>query len=155
MTRVDTTFKIAPMKSTDLKAVMALEKAIFADAWPREAFLEHLEESGSGGLVVAIGSDIIGYACYQIAEDGVHLTNLAVAPEYRRKSVANGMLDHILGLARKQACDLIYLEVRLSNETALKFYRSAGFIEVDRVTDYYENPREDAVVMLVRVDDEG
>lgn len=152
---VELKYVVAPMEHSHLRAVMALERAVFTDDWPIEAFKEHLEEPSAGGLVVLTNDLLIGYACYQMEKEHLHLTNLAVAPEYRRKSVAKGVLDHILGLARQQACELIYLEVRLSNEAARNFYRNAGFVEIDIVADYYESPAEDAVVMLARVDTEG
>lgn len=134
---------------------MALERATFTDAWPSEAFEEHLDATDAGTVVVVSEGRTIGYACYQIEPGQLHLTNLAVAPAHRRKSVANGVLDHILGLARERACELIYLEVRLSNTAAQEFYEKAGFVEVDRVVDYYEDPIEDAIVMLAHVGPEG
>jgi len=143
------------MKPADLVPVLVLEKAIFSDAWPRQAFIQHLDEPHGGGIVVISNGDIIGYACYQIEAPQFHFTNLAVAPDWRRKSVANGMLDHILDLARENRCDLIYLEVRESNAVAREFYESAGFMNVDRSRAYYENPEEDALVMLRQVSSDG
>ena len=144
---------LRPMDRSDLASVMALEEQIFPDPWPRPAFTGHLDTGDAGGLVAEIDGRIIGYACYHFDSGDAHLTNLAVAPEHRRKSVAMLMLGHILGLARQRACGLICLEVRSSNDQARRFYEAAGFRTFDRSPGYYDNPSEDALVMVRRVDD--
>ena len=135
------------MTTADLEQIDRLEAEIFPDAWPVDAFEEHLNNPEAGG-VVALSSDlVIGYACYHNSDGQMHWTNLAVDPVHRRKSVANVLLGHILDRAREQGCELIFLEVRPSNETARKFYESAGFSIIDTCTGYYDDPAEDAVVM--------
>lgn len=148
----DIDLDIRQMCPDDLDAVLALESEVFPDAWPLGAFTDHLEAVEAGGLVVGTDGCLIGYACYQFAEACLHLTNLAVTPRLRRKSVAKRMLDHILGLARAQDCEFICLEVRESNRTARAFYEACGFKVVDRTERYYENPTEDALIMLSPVD---
>ena len=135
------------MTTDDLPPIDVLERRIFPDPWPIAAFEEHLDEFDAGGLVALAGRLIVGYACYRFDCGEVHLTNLAVDREYRRKSVAKELLGHILGMAQRRDCELIFLEVRTSNETARKFYEAAGFATIDRCTSYYDNPTEDALVM--------
>lgn len=70
------------------------------------------------------------------------ILNLAVAPENRRNGIGRALM--------REACDEsadLYLEVRRSNLVGLAFYRAFGFEETGRRKDYYENPREDAIVM--------
>ena len=138
---------IRPMTSADLGRILELEEQIFPDSWPETAFIEHLDHPNGGGVVALSSDTIIGYACFQGADEQMHLTNMAVDPAHRRKSVANELLGHILGLARKQECELIFLEVRISNEIARKFYESAGFRTIERCDGYYDDPAEDAWVM--------
>ena len=138
---------IRELAGADLDRIDVLEGRIFPDPWPIAAFEEHLDEPEAGALIAESDDSIVGYACYRFDCGEVHLTNLAVDPAYRRKSVANELLEHILGLARSRKCELIFLEVRSSNRTAHRFYEAAGFGTIDRCAGYYENPAEDALVM--------
>jgi len=138
---------IRAMTAADLDRIDELEVQIFPDSWPTVAFEEHLDDTDAGGVVALSDGVIIGYSCYWNDGEQMHLTNMAVDPAYRRKSVANELLGHILGLAREWECELIFLEVRTSNETAHRFYESAGFRTIDRCTGYYDDPAEDALVM--------
>jgi len=140
------------MRSSDLPQVLAMEAAIFSDPWPQDVFEEHLDESDAGGWVAIAQSRIIGYACCQFDSTRTHLTNLAVAPALRRKSIAKRLLACILSLTRERECELIYLEVRISNEAARRFYEALGFETVDRRIRYYEHPVEDALIMVRRLD---
>ncbi len=138
---------ISEMSGTDLDRIDLLEKQIFPDPWPIAGFEEHFDEPDAGAVVAESSGVIVGYACYRLDCGEVHLTNMAVDPDHRRKSVANELLEHILGLARSRKCELVFLEVRYSNEAARKFYEAAGFGTVDQCTGYYDNPAEDALVM--------
>jgi ribosomal-protein-alanine N-acetyltransferase len=79
------------------------------------------------------------------------MTNLAVDPAHRRKSVAKELLGYILGLARRRDCELMLLEVRSSNEIARQFYEAEGFVTVEQSPSYYDDPTEDALVMMRRI----
>ncbi len=138
---------VRAMTSADLDQIDRLEEEIFPDAWPVEAFEDHLDDPAGGGCITLSGDNIVGYACYHTGGGQLHLTNLGVDPAHRRKSVANTLLDYILDLAREQGCELIFLEVRSSNEIARRFYESAGFGIIDTCAGYYDDPAEDAVVM--------
>jgi ribosomal-protein-alanine N-acetyltransferase len=143
---------LRPMRISDLPEVEILERDIFSDPWPEDAFEEYLDSLNAGGWVAAVQSRIIGYACCWFDSGQVHLTNMAVAPAYRRKSVAKRLMDCILSLARERECELVYLEVRISNETARRFYETLGFKTVNRRVGYYEHPVEDALMMMRRLD---
>ncbi len=131
----------------DLEKVALIEKSVFTDPWPDDEFEDHMNDSESGALVAVGARKMVGYACYQIDDHKLHLTNLAVDLACRRKSVAKQVLDHILDLARDRDCELIFLEVRVSNEAARCFYEASGFRTVDRLRRYYVSPVEDALTM--------
>jgi [ribosomal protein S18]-alanine N-acetyltransferase len=140
------------MAPADLTQVLVIEKAVFTDAWPKDEFEEHMDGSEAGALVAEGDGRLAGYACYQIEDHKLHLTNLAVDDAFRRKSVAKQVLSHILDLARDRDCELIFLEVRISNEAARCFYEASGFRIVDRCRRYYVSPVEDAFIMTRWVD---
>jgi len=144
----ETVVKIRPMAEADLGLVIALEEQIFSDPWPASSFRELLDNDQWGALVAELDGGIIGYACYMIVLDEAHLTNIAVIPDYRRKSVAQQLLDRILWIVNKDNCELLLLEVRPSNEAAIRFYKKHQFAELYRRPNYYRRPVEDALVMV-------
>jgi len=131
----------------DLIRIAHIEQAVFTDPWPDDEFEDHMNDFEGGALVVEGEGEMVGYTCYQIEDHKLHLTNLAVDESCRRKSVAKQVLAHILDLARDRDCELVFLEVRVSNEAARCFYEASGFRIVDRIRRYYETPVEDALVM--------
>jgi ribosomal-protein-alanine N-acetyltransferase len=143
---------LRPMRSSDLPGVEKLEIDIFSDPWPNDAFEEYLDNLNAGGWVAAVQSRIVGYACCWFNSGQTHLTNMAVASAYRRKSVAKRLMALILSVTRDRECELIHLEVRVSNEAARRFYEALGFETVDQRVRYYEHPVEDALIMVRHLD---
>ncbi len=135
------------MRPVDLERVAQIEHAVFSDPWPDDEFEDHMSEKDGGALVAEGEGGMAGYACYQVDDHKLHLTNLAVDDAFRRKSVAKQVLAHILDLALDLDCELIFLEVRVSNEAARCFYEASGFRIVDRIRRYYNSPVEDALIM--------
>ena len=140
------------MVESDLSRVSALENEIFPDPWPRSAFLEDTYEEKWGSIVAEIDDEIIAYACYYVSGSEAHLTNIAVDPDFRRKSVAKRLLDHIFRIIKNMGCEYIILEVRPGNKEACAFYKKQGFEIMYRQPDYYRNPVEDALVMVFYFD---
>ncbi|HOZ08793.1 MAG TPA: ribosomal protein S18-alanine N-acetyltransferase [candidate division Zixibacteria bacterium] len=140
------------MAARDLDTVVTMEKEIFPDPWPRSAFEEQIGGDGWGALVVEIDGAVVGYACYFTVDVEAHLTNIAVRPEHRRKSVANMLLGAILGRATAAGCQYLLLEVRSSNNVARTFYERKGFRILYRRPNYYRRPIEDALVMVFYLD---
>jgi [ribosomal protein S18]-alanine N-acetyltransferase len=139
------------MTSRDLTEIVRLEALIFPDAWPESSFREMLADKDWGALVAETDGRIVGYACYLVVVDEAHVANIAVHPDYRRKSVAKRLLDRILGVAREESCVQVFLEVRPSNTAARTFYEHAGFVELYRRPRYYRQPVEDALVMVMKL----
>jgi len=136
------------LREADLPEVMRQERMVFTDPWPQSAFFEVFKTEEWGGLVAESGGQTLGYAVYLVAAGECHLANIAVHPEYRRKSVAKLLLFSILEIAADQQCDLVILEVRVSNEEAIAFYRRFGFEELYRRPKYYHSPQEDALILV-------
>ncbi len=145
---IEIKYEIRELKSSDISEIMAIENVGFPDPWPIKAFEEIIRQPGHGGIVAVSDSKVVAYACYLLIEHESHLTNLAVADSYRRKSVASGMLEHILDIAKNKGCEHILLEVRPQNKSAIAFYENAGFKLLYSRPNYYRNPVEDAQVMV-------
>ena len=75
------------------------------------------------------------------------MMNIAVHPDYRNQGVATGLIVGLIEELRKRGSHCLTLEVRASNETAIRLYRTLGFQEAGRRRNYYRNPREDALIL--------
>jgi ribosomal-protein-alanine N-acetyltransferase len=117
----------------DIDAVVAIERASFADPWSRDAF----EHALTGAGVTAAGEG--------------EIANLAVAPAARRTGVAAMLLDRVLAAARAQGVTTLYLEARESNHAARTLYARFGFREIGRRRAYYRKPTEDALVLSLEL----
>lgn len=141
--------RITPMTAAHLPQVAALEKRCFpADPWSENLFRFALDSPNST-ILLAEGADgtLLGYAVlYSVLDEG-NLDNLAVARSFRRQGVADALLSALAGLCRERGIVRLMLEVRASNAPALALYRKYGFAEVGRRKNYYDNPREDAILM--------
>ena len=140
--------RVRLMTPADVGKVLNIEQSCFPDPWPRSAFEDIIKSRDHGALVATNSKQVIAYGCYLIISTEAHLTNLAVSPDFRRKSVAAQILQEILGIANRKKCEYILLEVRPRNESAIAFYEKAGFKLLYRRPRYYRNPVEDALVMV-------
>ena len=139
---------IRPMTVSDIDRVVLLEQQLFTDPWPKLAFEQDADSENIGFLIAEIDGAICGYAGYMLFLGGAHLINIAVASEYRGKSIAKILLNHILEIAKTAGCVNIFLDVRPSNEAAIGLYRKYGFYELFKRPNYYYSPVEDALVMV-------
>lgn len=143
-------FHIVPMTAARLPQVAALEKICFpADPWSAEIFRAALDNPGVA-ILLALGEDgaVLGYAVLSVVLDEGNLDNIAVAPEARRRGVADALLSALTGFGRDRLSALM-LEVRASNAPAIALYGKHGFASVGRRKNYYDAPKEDAILMTL------
>ncbi|MCC8121513.1 MAG: ribosomal protein S18-alanine N-acetyltransferase [Oscillospiraceae bacterium] len=143
-------YQLVPMDKSHLSAVAALERQCFSTPWT-QAMLEEELYNPCASFIVAQGEDeqVLGYAGLHVAADEGYLDNIAVAEPFRRQGVGGALLETFLAFGRVNLAFLT-LEVRVSNEQAIRFYRSHGFQQVGRRKDYYQYPKEDALLRTVR-----
>ena len=141
--------RIVPMTYDHLDEVAALERVCFADPWSRNMLAEELDNAMSAYLVALDREDgsVVGYAGLLVVEGEGYITNVAVRPESRRAGVAGKLLDVFVDFAVGNKLAFLTLEVRASNYGAIALYGSRGFRGVGRRPNYYEHPKEDAVIM--------
>ncbi|MEK7775535.1 MAG: ribosomal protein S18-alanine N-acetyltransferase [Candidatus Zixiibacteriota bacterium] len=136
------------MSAEDVPRLCELEEQIFPDPWPHQAFLEQLQGDEWGGFVAENNGVVTGYACYYLSPPEAHLTNIAIDPEWRRKSIAKRLLECVFEVVKEASCEFLLLEVRSSNDGAIAFYERHEFRELYRRKNYYRRPVEDALVMV-------
>jgi len=141
-------YNIIPMTGDHLDQVAELERRCFSDPWSRRMLSEHLENECAATLV-AQGEDgtVLGYAGLLVVLDEGYITNVAVAPEYRRQGIASALLEVFQRFGEANALAFLTLEVRASNAPARALYTRHGYAEVGCRKNYYEHPKEDAIIM--------
>jgi ribosomal-protein-alanine N-acetyltransferase len=138
----------------DALALAELERRCHTHPWPARSFADALAEGSPSRVLVLrepgaadAGRGIVAYCVLQLVVDELHIHNLAVKPESRRRGHARWLLGEALAWGAELGARVGYLEVREGNWPALALYRAAGFETVSVRRDYYENPREDALVL--------
>ena len=145
--------RIVPMNADHLDEVAELERICFSVPWSRNMLAEELDNLLSAFLVALDDSDkVVGYAGVQVILDEGYITNVAVRPECRRQGVAAKLLQVFLDFAKANQLAFLTLEVRASNYDAIALYGSRGFRSVGRRKNYYEHPKEDAIIMTLEFD---
>ncbi len=140
--------RIVPMTADHLDEVAELERVCFTTPWSRNMLAEELDNYLSAFLVALDDTDrVVGYAGLQAVLDEGYITNVAVRPDCRRQGVASQLLQVFLNFAQGNKLAFLSLEVRASNYDAIALYGSRGFRSVGRRKNYYEHPREDAIIM--------
>lgn len=141
--------RIVPMTADHLDDIARLEQICFSRPWSRRMLAEELENQCAAFLVaLEPGTEkVIGYAGLLVMADEGYITNVAVFPEYRRRGVAEQIIQVFCDFAQGNHLAFLTLEVRPSNAPAISLYNSFGFEEVGRRKNYYDLPREDALIL--------
>ena len=140
--------RIVPMTADHLDEVAELERLCFSVPWSRNMLAEELDNALSAMLVALDDQGrVAGYAGLQVILDEGYITNVAVRPDCRRQGVAGQILQVFLDFAQAQGLAFLTLEVRASNQAAILLYGSRGFRGMGRRKNYYEHPREDAIIV--------
>ncbi len=141
------------MRREDIDQVMAIEQESFSIPWTRNLFLSEFRSPKVSTLMVAMSDTairtVIAYLIYWHVGDEMHILNLAVTPSCRRQGVARKLVLAAIRRAHKKGARRAYLEVRISNTSAMKLYAALGFTGISVRRDYYDAPVEDAVVMAL------
>jgi [ribosomal protein S18]-alanine N-acetyltransferase len=139
---------VEKMIEEDLDEVVEIEKATFADPWPKRAFKYDLSSDYSMPMVAKIDKAVVGYANVYYVMDEMQIGNISVEPDFQHRGIGAKIMQHIVEEAKKLKITHIYLEVRESNENAHKLYYKFGFVVSGRRRLYYRHPTEDALIMV-------
>ncbi|MEZ5320392.1 MAG: tRNA (adenosine(37)-N6)-threonylcarbamoyltransferase complex dimerization subunit type 1 TsaB [Vicinamibacterales bacterium] len=136
----------------DLADVEALQRETFTNAWGAEAIQWELDHTDVARLYVmrAAAGPLIGYCACWIVFDELHINSLAVAAGWRRRGAARRLLERVFADVMPAGVQSATLEVRRSNTAALRLYEGLGFRVEGTRRDYYQAPREDALILWRR-----
>jgi len=133
--------------------VLAVEQSAYGHPWTRGNFVDSLR-AGYQAQVLYGDATVLGYFVAMKGVDEVHLLNLTVAPAYQRQGWGRVMLDALAIWSRGQGAQWLWLEVRASNQRALRIYECHGYRRVGERRNYYPaafGQREDAAVMSLKL----
>ena len=139
---------IRPMEELDLPQAAAIEKEAITPPWSEQAFRESLGLEHTILLAAIQDGQVAGYCvCYQSFEEG-EITNVAVKKELRGQGIAGKLLEKLCSYGKERGLERYILEVRAGNEPAIHLYERSGFTRVGIRKGFYEQPVEDAVIMV-------
>ena len=140
---------IRPARLFDISEVMRIERETFREAYPRGIFLVFLENNPETFLVAEYNGRVIGYVMAYLRPDlEGHIMSIAVDERYRGNGIGSALLTEAIERLIKRGARYIGLEVRVSNEKAIRLYERFGFKKVKRIISYYSDG-EDAYYMLL------
>ncbi len=135
----------------DIKQVANLEQENFKDAWSISSIRETFLQAQALIAVAEVESKIVGYCIlYHVLDEG-EIARIAVSNGFRRKGIGRGILDFVSQYCVEEQVRRLLLDVREGNRTARKFYEQYGFTEDGIRKAFYDNPKEDAVLMSMTI----
>lgn len=140
-------YKIVPMDRSHIPEIAGLEKLCFAEPWSEKLLEDALYDPQASFLVAEDETGrVLGYAGLHAVLDEGYIDNVAVRPDARGQGVASALLEVFCRFGQAHL-SFLTLEVRAGNGPAIQLYLKHGFEQVGRRKNYYQRPREDAILM--------
>jgi ribosomal-protein-alanine N-acetyltransferase len=143
---VNAELEIRQLAYADLPQVIAIERRAFPTPWSLAMFVLELSKPSGICLAALEDGEIIGYLVCSRYDTVWHLMNVAVEPKRQRQGIASALLERLFEQADKPS-EQYTLEVRTSNDAAIRLYERFGFRAAGRRRAYYHDNREDALIM--------
>ena len=140
-------YEIVRMEAAHVPQIAALERSAFPDPWSESSVASDLDNPLSLWLVAQAGGEVLVYVISQSVMGEADMMNLAVLPAARRRGIARALVTALIRELAGGGVHSLTLEVRASNYGAIALYGSRGFRSVGRRKNYYEHPKEDAIIM--------
>ncbi|HEX7997091.1 MAG TPA: ribosomal protein S18-alanine N-acetyltransferase [Pyrinomonadaceae bacterium] len=151
-------FDLLPMTEHDLLEVVEIEEACGLSRWGWDGYHTELLQEKAALMLVArppaselkrTGERVAGFIAARLTIDEMHINNVAVREQYRRRGIGGALLSSALERGKERGAREAFLEVRAGNLAAQALYLRQGFSAVGRRPLYYSQPIEDAIVMVV------
>ena len=145
---------VEKMGENHVEKLALIEKECFSTPWSENALREELENSHARVLVAVCDGEVSGYIGAHNILGEVYITNVAVSEKHRRKGMGEKLINSLISLCESENAEFITLEVRESNKPAINLYKKMNFKDVGKRKNFYENPKEDAILMTYKPDGE-
>lgn len=147
---VDNLFgKVILMEERHIDEIAEIENVCFSHPWTKDGIIE-AKLNRTKFFVFEKDGKAVGYVGVTVILDEGYITNIAVLPEYRNRGVATALLTKVTEFATNEGLSFISLEVRKSNQKAITLYEKFGFTLEGCRKNFYDNPKEDALIMTKR-----
>lgn len=141
---------IRKMTLEDLDAATEIEKANFSNPWTKEGFESELKADNTLYLICESEGKPVGLCGYIRSFEEADVTNVSVLREYRGQGIATALMKELLRLGTDDGISDFSLEVRVGNADAIHVYEKLGFVSEGIRPNFYDNPKEDAMIMWRR-----
>ena len=135
----------------DIERIALLEAETFPDAWSLSGLQETMEQNHAFITVAEVDAEVVAYCIVYHVMDEAEIARIAVSKDSRRQRIGQGLLDYTCECCREKKLQRFLLDVRESNAGARAFYQQYGFAEEGMRKNFYENPKEDAVLMSMHL----
>ena len=140
-------FTIAEAREELLPRIQRIEQASFSLPWTEAMLRIQLDRNSHIFLTAQAGGRIVGYIGLMYVLDEGYISNVAVSPDYRRQGIADALITRLCEICTGLELSFVTLEVRAGNAPAIALYEKHGFQRVGLRRNYYERPKEDALIM--------
>lgn len=145
--------KLIPLEISHIDKVYEIEKLSYSNPWTKFGFLAETRNPFSMPYVLIREDEIVGYIVLWDYGESLHIANITVHPNYRRRGYGRFMLKFAISKAREMGKRMLTLEVRESNEPARKLYESEGFEAIGKINGYYPDDYENAIIYRLKLED--
>lgn len=132
----------------DADGIARLEAEIFPDPWSYRSVIDLISTEGAMCFTAVADGEVVAYVIGRLIAPEGEIYRVAVKEEYRKRGIAYRLIDYAMKTSRGAGLETTFLEVRSMNTPAINLYRAYGFTEIGRRKNYYQNPTDDAILML-------
>lgn len=139
--------EISKMNEADIDCVSQIEKANFSVPWSKDAFLSQINKNYAVNYTIKYLDKPIGYICCDNIIGEVSINTVAIDSEFRLHGYGTMLINKIIDWCKNNESELLTLEVRESNKSAINLYKKCGFEIIGIRKNFYSKPNEDALIM--------
>ena len=139
--------RIVTMNPGHVAQIAQIEKVCFSDPWSENSVASELENELALWLVAEESGQVCGYVGSQTVLGETDMMNVAVHPDFRRRGIAEALVNALVEALKAKGSHCLTLEVRASNAPARALYEKLGFSNIGTRKNYYRNPKEDGLIL--------
>lgn len=140
-------FRIVDVSAEHIRQIEEIERDCFSRPWTAEQLKSQMRDAQHEFIAAVDGGRVLGYVGLMYVLDEGYISNVAVHPDARRQGIGDALIDVLAAKAAELELAFLTLEVRESNAPAIALYAKHGFHPVGKRKNYYDAPKEDAVLM--------
>ena len=142
---------VRPMKQSDVPAAAGIEEKCFSEPWSEKAFTDALSDKNYIYMAAEAEDEPAGYAGCVMTPPDADITNIAVDEKFRNRGIGRALMEGLLRALSDRNIENVFLEVRESNNAAIRLYEREGFEKIGMRKKFYCKPVEDAILMAKKL----